>query len=95
MSNGYEGHSDYRTVTIMTSDGNTIQGRVNISAMERVSDLFTKSEEPFLVMVDAVSRRDMPLVQACALIFSAAYILLILAADVLAMLANPRLRHPK
>jgi hypothetical protein len=53
MSGEYEGHSDYRTVTIMTSDGNTIQGKVNISAMERVSDLFTKSSEPFLVMVDA------------------------------------------
>ena len=47
------------------------------------------------LMVDAVSRRDMPLVQTCALIFSAAYIVLILIADVLAMLANPRLRHPK
>ena len=47
------------------------------------------------LMVDAVSRRDMPLVQACAMIFCAAYILLILAADVLAIVANPRLRKPK
>ena len=47
------------------------------------------------LMVDAVTRRDMPLVQTCAMIFSAAYILLILFADLLAMLANPRLRHPK
>jgi len=46
-------------------------------------------------MVDAVARRDMPLVQACAMIFCAAYILLNLIADVLAILANPRLRHPK
>lgn len=46
-------------------------------------------------MVDAVARRDMPLVQACAMIFCAAYILLILIADVLAILANPRLRQPK
>lgn len=56
MTGEYEGHSDYRTVTIMTSDGNTIQGRVNISAVERVSDLFTKSQEYFVVMVDAESK---------------------------------------
>jgi len=43
--------------------------------------------------VDAVSLRDMPLVQACAMIFSAAYILLLMLADVLAILANPRIRH--
>jgi len=47
------------------------------------------------LMVDAVSRRDMPLVQACAMIFCTAYILFILIADVLAILANPRLREPK
>ena len=47
------------------------------------------------LMVDAVSRRDMPLVQACAMIFCTAYILFILVADVLAILANPRLRQPK
>ena len=47
------------------------------------------------LMVDAVSRRDMPLVQACAMVFCTAYILFILVADVLAILANPRLRHPK
>ncbi len=47
------------------------------------------------LMVDAVSRRDMPLVQACAMIFCSAYILLILVADLLAILANPRLKQPK
>ena len=47
------------------------------------------------LMVDAVARRDMPLVQACAMIFCSAYIILILIADVLAILANPRLRHAK
>jgi peptide/nickel transport system permease protein len=36
------------------------------------------------LMTDAVQARDMPIVQACALLFSAAYILLILLADVLA-----------
>ena len=44
--------------------------------------------------VDAVSLRDMPLIQACAMIFSAAYVLLLMLADILAILANPRLRHP-
>ena len=46
-------------------------------------------------MVDAVTVRDMPVVQACGLIFAAVYIGLNMAADVLAILANPRLRHPR
>ena len=45
------------------------------------------------LMVDAVSTRDMPLVQACAMMFCAGYLLLVLIADVVAILANPRLRH--
>jgi peptide/nickel transport system permease protein len=45
------------------------------------------------LMVDAVSTRDMPLVQACAMIFCAAYLLLVLLADLCAILSNPRLRH--
>lgn len=56
MSSEYVGHADYRTVTVMTSDGAAIQGKVNISAVERVSDVFTKSAEPFVVLVDAVSK---------------------------------------
>ncbi|GGD21055.1 ABC transporter permease [Sinisalibacter lacisalsi] len=46
-------------------------------------------------LVDAVSKRDFPVVQACSLIFAATFILLNLAADVGAILTNPRLRHPK
>lgn len=47
------------------------------------------------LMVDSVSSRDMPVVQACALIFAATYILLNLSADVIAIITNPRLLHPK
>ncbi len=47
------------------------------------------------LMVDSVSSRDMPIVQACALIFAATYILLNLLADVVAIATNPRLLHPK
>jgi len=47
------------------------------------------------VLVDAVAKRDFPVVQACCLIFAATFILLNLAADVGAILTNPRLRHPK
>ena len=47
------------------------------------------------LFVDAVRFRDIPVVQACCLIFAAAYILLNLTADVLSILSNPRLRHPK
>ncbi|MBV6272570.1 ABC transporter permease [Alcaligenaceae bacterium CGII-47] len=45
------------------------------------------------LMVDSVSKRDVTVVQAVSLIFASAYILLNLAADVLATLSNPRLRH--
>ena len=47
------------------------------------------------LFVDAVKNRDIPMVQVCCLIFAAAYILLNLLADVLSILSNPRLRHPK
>ncbi|OWO94380.1 ABC transporter permease [Rhizobium esperanzae] len=46
-------------------------------------------------MVDAVTVRDMPVVQACGLIFAAVYIFLNMIADILAIIANPRLRHPR
>ncbi|WP_370360460.1 ABC transporter permease [Shinella sumterensis] len=46
-------------------------------------------------MVDAVTVRDMPVVQACGLIFAAFYIFLNMFADILAIIANPRLRHPR
>jgi peptide/nickel transport system permease protein len=45
------------------------------------------------LMVDAVSNRDIAVVQAIALIFSAAYVLLNLIADVLSTISNPRLMH--
>ena len=47
------------------------------------------------LMVDGVQTRDIPLVQACGLIFCSTYVILILIADVAAILSNPRLRHPK
>ena len=46
-------------------------------------------------LVDHVSKRDVPVVQACGLIFASVYILLNLIADLVSILANPRLRHPK
>ena len=47
------------------------------------------------LMVDAVSSRDIPVVQACALIFAATYILLNLMADIISIITNPRLLHPR
>ena len=46
-------------------------------------------------LVDHVSKRDVPVVQACGLIFAAVYIGLNLIADVVSIATNPRLRHPK
>ncbi|HET7409393.1 MAG TPA: ABC transporter permease [Paracoccaceae bacterium] len=47
------------------------------------------------LFVAAVKVRDIPVVQACCLVFAAAYILLNLTADVMSILTNPRLRHPR
>ncbi|MBA3518924.1 MAG: ABC transporter permease [Rhizobiales bacterium] len=47
------------------------------------------------LMIDGVQTRDLPLVQACAMIFCGAYVLLILLADIAAITSNPRLRHPR
>jgi peptide/nickel transport system permease protein len=45
------------------------------------------------LMVDAVSNRDIAVVQAVALIFAGAYVALNLLADVLSTITNPRLMH--
>ncbi|MCJ8056768.1 ABC transporter permease [Shinella curvata] len=45
------------------------------------------------LMVDSVQKRDIPVVQACSLIFAATYIVLNLTADILATVTNPRLLH--
>ena len=47
------------------------------------------------LLVDSVSKRDIPVVQAASMIFAATYILLNLTADILSILTNPRLLHPK
>ena len=45
--------------------------------------------------VDGVATRDIPLVQACGMIFCATYVSLNLLADILSILSNPRLRAQK
>lgn len=47
------------------------------------------------LMVDSVTARDIPVVQACALIFAGTYIILNLIADVIGIVTNPRLLHPR
>ena len=48
-----------------------------------------------LYLVDHVTKRDVPVVQAVGLIFAAVYITLNIVADIASIVANPRLRHPK
>ena len=47
------------------------------------------------LLVDSVSKRDIPVVQTSGLIFASIYIGLNLLADVLSIISNPRLRNPK
>jgi peptide/nickel transport system permease protein len=44
------------------------------------------------LMLDAVSTRDLPLIQSCAMIFCVGYLLLITLADIISILSSPRLR---
>lgn len=47
------------------------------------------------LIVDSVAKRDIPVVQACCVIFAATYIILNLTADILSIITNPRLLHPR
>jgi len=46
------------------------------------------------LLVNSVARRDLPVVQAACLVFATIYITLNILADVISILANPRLSHP-
>ena len=46
-------------------------------------------------MVDGVSKRDVPVIQACGLTFATVFVLLNTMADILVILVNPRLRHQR
>lgn len=50
---GYQ--TEYRSITIRTTDGSTLNGQVNISPDARVSDLFTRTDKLFIVMVGVTS----------------------------------------
>jgi len=47
------------------------------------------------LMVDAVSKRDVPVIQACGLVFAMVFVSLNTLADILVILVNPRLRHKR
>ena len=47
------------------------------------------------LLIDSVTTRDIPVVQATALIFAVTYILLNLLADILSIVSNPLILHPR
>jgi peptide/nickel transport system permease protein len=47
------------------------------------------------LLVDSVSKRDIPVVQSTSMFFAGAFVLLNLTADLMAIVTNPRLLHPK
>jgi hypothetical protein len=56
MDMGEDNYSTkYKSITVRTIDGSTFNGKVNISPDQRVSDIFTKSDRSFIVMVDVTS----------------------------------------
>ncbi len=47
------------------------------------------------LLVDSVTKRDIPVVQASGLIFATTYVVLNMLADLLSIISNPRLRVPR
>jgi peptide/nickel transport system permease protein len=47
------------------------------------------------LLVDSVSKRDIPVVQASGLIFALVYVILNLLADIMSIICNPKLRNPR
>ncbi len=45
--------TEMRNIVIRTADGSTIRGKMNLGVKERASDLFTRSESPFIIVTDA------------------------------------------
>ena len=46
---------EYRNVKIKTTDGDILKGKVNIGLKSRVADLFTRTDDPFIVLSDVGS----------------------------------------
>ena len=51
-----KGGTHYKLITVKTIDGSTIQGNVNISLKNRVSEIFTQTSNPFIVMTNVVTK---------------------------------------
>jgi peptide/nickel transport system permease protein len=47
------------------------------------------------VFVNAVSNRDLPVVQACVLLFASCYLVLLFVADLIGIFSNPKLRNAR
>ena len=65
-----------------------VSGVVVVEAIFRIPVLGT-------LMVESVIYRDIPTVQAIGMLFCVTYVGFNLIADVMAIIANPRLRHPR
>jgi peptide/nickel transport system permease protein len=46
-------------------------------------------------MIDSVTKRDVPVIEACGIVFATVFITLNTLADVVSIVLNPRLRHPR
>ena len=44
--------TEYKNITVKTTDGSTFTGKVNIGIRERLSDMFTKPEKPFIILLN-------------------------------------------
>ena len=45
--------TEYKNITVRTTDGSTFAGKVNIGIKERLSDVFTKPEKPFIILLNS------------------------------------------
>lgn len=48
---------EYRDITVKTTDGSILSGKINIGIKSRVSELFTQVDTPFIVLSDVENEK--------------------------------------
>ena len=86
---------DIKRWAITVKEGHAWAGSVFRQGGFAVTTAAEDTERVRRIFVDHVAKRDVPVVQACGLVFAAVYIGLNMIADIVSILSNPRLRHPK
>ena len=89
--------ADETTADVLACVEGFAAGRPGVSVVARFVDTVPEDQVAVVALASKhdFDANDLPVVQAVGLIFAAVYIFLNMLADIIGILANPRLRHPK